>query len=332
MRITSEIKESNWPEIEKFVFNHTQGNFFQSSKAFRFFKGIKNCEPLFLVAKNDREIKGSLLAVVVREHGKIKGYFSRRCIVWGGPLVKKDAPETWAGLLDALRHRVSGMAIYTEFRNFEDMSMHKSIFESAGYDYNEHLNFVVHIESLEKARAGLSKSKKRQINKSLKSGAKIVQAENSDQVMSFYRILESLYRNKVKKPLPDFEFFDRFFQDHTLGRFLLVQYEGRIVGGIMCPVYRDTIYEWFVCGIDEETKDVYPSVLATWAPILYAAENKLSYFDFMGAGRPDQDYGVREFKSKFGGRLVNYGRFTMINQKMNYRLGKLGFEILKRIA
>ena len=99
----------------------------------------------------------------------------------------------------------------------------------------------------------------------------------------------------------------------------------------MCPVYKDTVYEWFVCGKDAEIKDIYSSVLATWAAIEYAANEGLTRFDFMGAGKPDQDYGVREFKSKFGGELVNYGRFVRINQKLHYQVGKLGLEILKKV-
>jgi lipid II:glycine glycyltransferase (peptidoglycan interpeptide bridge formation enzyme) len=82
--------------------------------------------------------------------------------------------------------------------------------------------------------------------------------------------------------------------------------------------------------MDRELEEIYPSVLATWAPIEYAANNGLKYFDFMGAGKPHQDYGVREFKSKFGGDLVNYGRYLRVNQKLYYQIGKIGLEILKR--
>jgi len=39
----------------------------------------------------------------------------------------------------------------------------------------------------------------------------------------------------------------------------------------VCPILqRKVIYEWYVCGLDREIKDVYPSILATWAAIDYA--------------------------------------------------------------
>ena len=63
----------------------------------------------------------------------------------------------------------------------------------------------------------------------------------------------------------------------------------------------------------------------------YANKNNIEYFDFMGAGKPDQDYGVREFKSKFGGELVEFGRFVKILNPMLYNFGKLSLKILSKI-
>ena len=118
-------------------------------------------------------------------------------------------------------------------------------------------------------------------------------------------------------------------QDDKIGKYLLVEYSNDIIGGIVCSITREkAIYELYVCGLDGKYKDVYPSVLATWAAIDYALKYGLEYFDFMGAGKPDRDYGVREFKSKFGGKLVKYGRFERINNKPLYIVGKLGLKIL----
>jgi len=35
-----------------------------------------------------------------------------------------------------------------------------------------------------------------------------------------------------------------------------------------------------------------------------------------GAGKPSEKYGVRDFKAKFGGNLVNFGRNTWIPSEM----------------
>ena len=51
----------------------------------------------------------------------------------------------------------------------------------------------------------------------------------------------------------------------------------------------------------------------------------------MGAGKPDDSYGVREFKAKFGGQLVEHGRFQNIINPFLYEVGKLGVKIMKNL-
>ena len=102
-----------------------------------------------------------------------------------------------------------------------------------------------------------------------------------------------------------------------------------IIGGILSPITPGkTIYEWYVCGLDQLYKDLYPSVLATWAALEYAATHGIPKFDFMGVGLPDRDYGVRDFKARFGGELVNFGRFARINNKAIYTIAELGYNAL----
>ena len=90
------------------------------------------------------------------------------------------------------------------------------------------------------------------------------------------------------------------------------------------------LYEWFVAGRDGEWKSIFPSSVATYAGIRYAAENNMPRFDMMGAGKPGDAYGVRDFKARFGGDLVEHGRFRFITQHFLYRCGEFGVTILKR--
>lgn len=333
MQIITEPTKIDFSKLESFVYNHSHGNFFQSVKAYDFFNQLQNHEPMFIIAEDyNNQIVGSLLAIIFKEGKGIKGYMSRRCIVWGGPIVKNEDTKVYKSLLNKLNTEIKGKVIYTEFRNFTDYSDKKLVFQGYQYRFNEHLNFIVSISSLDEAKAKLSTSKKRQINKSIKNGAEIIEADKIEQVREFYFLLKKLYKEKVGKPLPDIELFEKFFHSDSLGKYLLVKYRENIIGGIMCPVYKDTIYEWYVCGLDGDFENIYPSVLATWAPIEYAANYGIKYFDFMGAGSPNKDYGVREFKSKFGGELVNYGRFKKINSTLLYKIGELGVKILGRIS
>jgi lipid II:glycine glycyltransferase (peptidoglycan interpeptide bridge formation enzyme) len=110
-----------------------------------------------------------------------------------------------------------------------------------------------------------------------------------------------------------------------------VKHQGKVIGGMMCPILDGkAIYEWFVCGLDEEYREQYPSVMATYAAIKYAKANNLPLFDFMGAGKPDIPYGVRDFKMEFGGELVEHGRFLYVRKPLLYWIGKMGVRLLKR--
>jgi hypothetical protein len=191
-----------------------------------------------------------------------------------------------------------------------------------------------------KVWGNLSNSRRRQIEKGIASGAKIIEPESLSQVKEFYEILYKLYRYKVRKPLADWSFFENFYNltspqtqnpkpKTPIGIIRLILYEGKIIGGILAPVFeKKCIYEWYVCGLDHEYKKQYPSVLATWAALKYAIENNIESFDFMGVGRPDVPYGVRDFKARFGGELVSYGRLTRINNKFLYNVAELGYNIL----
>jgi len=331
MRIITALNTIEKSKLKEFIDNHNSASFFQSIIAYELFESLQAYDPLFIIAANEDDILGSLLAVFITDGQGIKARMSRRCIIWGGPLIKGNNSKVANLLLKKLSGFAKKKAIYTEFRNLYDMDIYKTIFKQNGFEYREHLNFIVKVETPEQAKAKLSRSKKRQINKTIKQGAKIIEPESLGQVKEFYEILKKLYREKVGKPIADFELFEKFFENKSLGNYLFIEYNKKIIGGIMCPIYKDTIYEWYVCGLDGEFDNIYSSVVATWAPIEYAAQKGLKYFDFMGAGRPNDDYGVREFKSKFGGELKHFGRFLKVNKPVLYTLGKSAISIKKAL-
>ena len=86
----------------------------------------------------------------------------------------------------------------------------------------------------------------------------------------------------------------------------------------------------YACGKDGVYKNIFPSELATYAGLQYAAMNDMPRFDMMGAGKPDdRGYGVRDFKLKFGGELVELGRYKHICNRLLYGIGMLGVKMLR---
>jgi len=323
----SEINSLQWNEL---VGSSPTATFFQTAECYNFYASLSFLKPFVVGISEDDQLVGLICGYIIAEGNPAKRFFSRRAIVPGGALLSpKISSEAIDALLKATEKNLAKKAIYIEFRNYNDYSAYRTGFESAGFNYVPHLNFHVATPDVETALSNLSSSKKRQIKQSQKSGIKVIKAETSEDVKAYYTILQNLYKKRVKSPLFSIEFFEKLIRLNEAD-ILLVKSETKIIGGITCVFLKNrTVSEWFVCGDDSTAdKNVYPSVLATWAGIEYAANNNFEKFDFMGAGKPNEGYGVREFKSKFGGTQVEHGRFLYICKPRLYALGKY---IVKKI-
>lgn len=329
--VIADYRKINTSDWENFVCSHAKGNFFQTPSFCRFISRMPDYEAVGISVQDKQgRIAGILAGMIQKEKGFLKSTLSARLIIIGGPLVTEPDSGVTGLLLDALNRNFARKSIYIEFRNLFSLKEHAEDFTKRGYNFADHLNFILPTISREQTVKNIRSTRNRFIRKSLRNNAKIITEVSAEQVARFYSILKKLYASKVGKPLPPPEFFEEFRKDPSLGKYFLVEYENNIVAGIMCPVFdKKCIYEWYIAGEDGLHEGIYPSTLATWAPIDFALENGIDSFDFMGAGKPDEDYGVREFKATFGGELVNNGRYTRINNRLLYQVGKLGIRLLK---
>ncbi len=274
----------------------------------------------------------ALVVVTTQKERGVKSFFSKRGIVYGGiVLLDKTDKSQVNELLSFVRNYYKNKLIYLEIRNYFNYNELKEVFYNNGFIYKPWLNFHLDTSDEQQMRKRISSSRLRQIKKALKSGVEWKEATEISKVEDYYKILSDLYKNKIKKPLFPKEFFTEFLK-HNVGKYLLVYYENKVIGGIMCPIFKGkTIYEFYVCGLDREYKNQYPSVMATWAAMEYAVKNGIPLFDFMGAGSPDENYGVRDFKARFGGKEVEYGRFVSVLNPVLYKTGVLGLKLLSKI-
>ena len=338
-----------------FIDSHPESTIFQSPEMYKLFLLAPRMKPVVIGVANGgtRAIEGLLLAVTIREMNGLAGYFSSRTVIYGGPLISpavENRQKILQMMLKGLINNVMNHSIFIQFRNFSSQAGNREAFTEKGFKLRDRLNLIVDTSSMETVIKNMSESRWRQVRKGLGIGrsgdwtvdrsaegsegrqVRIIKPENLAQVREFYEILYDLYKYKVKKPLPSWGFFEQFYrisEEGKLGIILLVEYRGKIIGGILAPVTPGkTIYEWYVCGLDQQYKEVYPSVLATWGALQYAVKNNIPCFDFMGVGIPEREYGVRDFKARFGGEMVNYGRFARINNRTVYLLSELGYNVL----
>lgn len=326
----NDIERVTWNAL---VETSATGTWFQTPEAYEFFALQPELfKPFAIGLENNGALRAVCVGYITVEKSAIKQMMTRRAIIVGGPCLADDCTDVEVEtLMKAVRKELKSVAIYVECRNFNDYSRWKDAFAAAGFVYMPHLNFHVDTSSMEIVDANLGKSRKRDIRTTIREGVSVIEHPTDEQVCEYYKVLDNLYRTKVKTPLFPLSFF-LALNKHKEGRLLLMEYQGRIIGGTVCVEQANKcIYEWFVCGEDGVYPHVFPSCYATYAGIKYAAEHMIPRFDMMGAGKPDEAYGVRDFKAKFGGKEVEHGRFLCVTKPLLYNMGVIGVKLLKKL-
>lgn len=332
MRISIDLNKE-W--INEFIARQSKSNIFQAPEMYQVYKNTKNYEPVFLsVVNNDNEILGILLAVIQKEHSGLAGNFSARSIIWGGPLVKDDNPNVLAFILKEYTKIIKRKAIYTQFRNFWNWSDHeKQIFEKYGLKYEPHLDILIDLtKSEDELLNELHKGRRKNIRRAARIPLKFEEIESNVEFDQCIQLIKQTYK-RVKLPCPDRSYFydtaDSLKKMNGLKAFAL-KYHDKIISTRFVLCYNKLIYDWYA-GTDEHFLDKYPNDYLPWKVIQWAKENGYNTFDFGGAGKPNEKYGVRDYKLKFGGELVEFGRFEKVHKPILLQIGKTGFKLYQQI-
>lgn len=332
IRIYNRYEDINPQAWDTLVQESDTATWFQTREAYRFYASLpQEMQPFVYAVEEGTRLTGVIVGYITHERNKAKQYLTRRAISIGGAMLDEGiSNEALSVLLSTMRRELTKKAIYIELRNFHDYSRWRKVFIDNEFTYQPHLNFHIDTSSPAVVEQNLGKSRKRDIRTSIREGVIAIQHPTLEQVQKYYTLLQTLYRTKVKTPLFSWAFFEQLYNTES-GRFLLCAYKEKIIGGTVCVCLPGKgVYEWFVCGEDGKYEHIFPSSYATYLGICYAAEGDYPIFDMMGAGKPDEAYGVRDFKARFGGKEVEHGRYLHICHPLLYRLGTIGVKILKK--
>ncbi len=230
---------------DDFVKSHSRGNSFQMNVFYNFYEKTNEFKPFYCIAreKKSKKILGGFLFVIQRKGKSFPDNLFRRSLLVGGPLIPANGEKILDGLLEVYNKFIKRKVIYSEIRNLHSWSHQIDVFIKHGFKYEAHLNYQIPLVQRDVVKE-FSKSKKRQIRKAIQNGVVIVENPNMDQGHQFYEILASLYRERINKPLPSWSFFKAFQEEivqNNAGKYLLVHYDGKIVGGIMLPFFQQKL-------------------------------------------------------------------------------------------
>jgi len=258
-----------------------------------------------------------------------------RTVVYGSVLniPNQEGNEALKILLRAYTRDVKQKSVFTELRNMSDQMAIRSVLIGQGYIYENHLNYLIDLDqSTESIWHNISKSIRKHIKTAQKKGAEILNVTDRQQMKISYQLIKKAF-HRIRVPVADFSLFESAFDilvSCGMLKIFLVRAENCYISTRLILTYKGMIFDWYA-GSDRYYASYYPEEFMIWHILKWGKDQGFHVFDFGGAGKPKEYYGPREFKSKWGGTLKDYGREIRVNAPIKLKLSKAGYQLLRKI-
>ncbi len=332
LQIRHSLPQGLWQD---FVLQNPQGNIFHTPQMFQVYTAAKNHAPHLWAAQQGAQILALFLPVELSLYPGLARHFTTRAVVYGSTLCQPDA-QGYAALDELLRHyrrNASPAVLYTELRNLHQQTDQRTVLESNGFIYEDHLDYLVDLNRPpEEIFNQIGKRTQKNLRQEMKKNRVFVEELRSrDQIPEWYRVLKRTYQAR-SVPLADISLFYAAYD--ILTPLKMVRFSQALINHTVAAVsvellYKDRVFGWYG-GTQREFTAFIPNEILTWSILQWGAQNGYALYDFGGAGKPGEPYGVRDFKAKFGGQLVNFGRYVYKNHPMRLALSQTVYELLRR--
>lgn len=334
IEVTNKIPEDLW---SAFVQSKRSSNIFHTQEMFEVFSRTKNYKPELWAAVQ----KGRILALMLPVNislclSPFLKKITSRAVAFGSILIEdgRDGEEGLVQLLSIYSREAGKKVLFTELRNVSDLSCIKSVMHKSGYIFEDHLNYLIYLDRYpEKVFSNIGARTRKNIKRALRKN--IVQIETIEDMTKMeecYQLLKKTYR-RAAVPLADISLFQAAFEILLPKKMLMItlaKVNDQPAAVSFDLLFKKTIIGWYG-GTDRKYKSYLPNELLTWHLLKWGCENGYEVYDFGGAGKPQTQYGVREFKAKFGGQKVNFGRFKIVHSKPLFFMAAAFYEILRPV-
>ena len=166
-----------------------------------------------------------------------------------------------------------------------------------------------------------------------RKGVTIQIAENTEDIESFFKVLDSTSRRN-EFGIYSLKYYQELFEllsENTtmdnvsppVARVYLAKFENQVIAAIWVIFFGDTA-TYLYGGMDKKHSKLMAPHLIQWQAIMEAKKRDCKYYDFWGIAPDGADkkhawFGLTRFKKQFGGLEINYpGSNDAIFQKMWY--------------
>ncbi len=332
LRVVGHLDENVWRE---FVQSNPRANIFHTPEMFQVFARARGCRPTLWAAVDGQDrVLALFLPVQMTVLNGLFRLLTTRAVVFGGPLAVpgEEGRRALAVLLQAYHRSVKRTVLFTELRNVCDLSDLQPVLSDSGFASEGHLNFLIDVSRPEaELWQQINSGARRNIQKAAKSGVGVEELSDPKELPAAYAVLRNVYK-RIQVPLPDLSLFQAaldVLRPAGMLRILVARQNGATLGVLFLLVHKGMATYWYT-GCLREHSSLRPADLLVWSALQSCKQLNCHTYDFGGAGRLDEEYGVRDFKAKYGGRLVNYGRNVCTHAPWRFKLSRTGFQLVRR--
>jgi serine/alanine adding enzyme len=327
MRIVDSLDHETW---SSFVQQHPNGSIFHTPEMFDVFRSTRGHVPLLLAALDSiGGVLALLVSVKVQTLPWIFGRVSSRALLYAAPICR-DGEQGGAALKEIMEEhdrRMRRSVLFTEVRPLSGDGSERAALAAQGYEHQAYLNYVSDVRPApEELVQRMNRRGRNHLRKGQRQGLSAEDATCMEGIDTLYSILQQTFAN-ARVPLADKELFAnalRILAPREMMKVFLVRHEGRAVAGTAILCHRDTVFFWYA-GI-RRGNNLHAMEVANFAMLEWAHFHNYRTFDYGGAGRPDKEYGVRDFKAKLGGELVNCGRYRKVYSPWKFAIAERAYE------
>lgn len=334
MHTVQRLENTIW---RRYVEQNPLGNIFHTPEMYQVFAHTKNCQPsLWATVDEHGEPLALMLPVQITLMNGPMRLLTSRAVAYGSVLYNADrrGELALAQLLQRYKQTIGRTLLFTELRNLENLTPVQPTLGDCGFTHEDHLNYLI---DLREPKPDIWQRISSRTRSYIRSGKKrqelcIREVDTPQELRECYELLQKTYAN-ARIPLADFSLFETLYavlRPHQMARFTSVYLGKTPIATSVDLLFKGVIYYWYG-GMDREFSSHHATELLRWHVIEWGIDNGYHTFDFGGAGKPNEVYGVRDFKAKFGGDLVNLGRSTYVHSPLMLNLSKKGYELYRRL-
>lgn len=323
------INKQSWSD---FVQNHPQGNVFQTPEMFQVYQCAEKIQPYVVAAICNGEVVGVLIGQWMANGGKLGAWLTSRSIIMGGPLAKDNSAEIINLLLNTYIGILPIKTIYTEIRPVYDSAPLFQHLSQKKWKRVGHYNIVLPLDKeIDTLYNQMHKERKRNVQTAIKNGLTFEQVTDQKKIHDVVALIKQTYARK-HVPIAYLDMFENVLT--ILGEyahfFACFTTEGKMIAGQLRLCYNKMVYAWFA-GSDETYFKLRPNDFLMWNVIAWANANGYQLFDFGGGGEPGVEYGVRDYKMKYGCEIYDYGRMLYTHRPATYYLAHRAYKFYHKL-